>query len=574
MGMAASQARYLALVARKSNCEYEGQQINQARTVLSNQSASLFNQMLGLSVPVPPSTLDYTKQQYSFTDGVNESTIDSWQQLASPEDEYNYVVTHHYYADVYTGSQKQKNDPQVQFASGTPSSVEQIETALRLVTETKKEYEEAKAATSELKEKAATLTNYADTTSYTNITGNEYNVNQDTYIVKNNNSVQKTINGYPVYKTLDGTEYYLNTDQDKYYAMDGVNTPFEGDEATLIPSYDNASYYTGYSKLTQTQQELVRQQIEQLIQIGALDEDVTTDYANVYFNEADNTIAFKEDLRSLYGSTSTSTRTTLPVYQTTGDNSIEAIKAEYDAQIATLQAAQDTAMQAYNTAEQTYESLQRPTYLGNNELTLLTDLTADQAAELRQVVADMTEQGINASINNCFDADGNYLGGVYSFQLNGITYYTTFEDLYNSYQGGNGINNIDNQPKLAYYNASYVSTKIEQTEKALLETDGNGRFTSVRFEDDTITYTLNVETVTDDVAYQDAMNQYNYENAIYDKMVQDINAKTSLIQQEDQQLELRLKQLDTEQNALSTEIDAVSKVVKDNIEDSFKTFGG
>ena len=64
------------------------------------------------------------------------------------------------------------------------------------------------------------------------------------------------------------------------------------------------------------------------------------------------------------------------------------------------------------------------------------------------------------------------------------------------------------------------------------------------------------------------------ENAQYDKMVQDINVKTSLIQQEDQQLELRLKQLDTEQNALSTEIDAVSKVVKDNIEDSFKTFGG
>ena len=34
------------------------------------------------------------------------------------------------------------------------------------------------------------------------------------------------------------------------------------------------------------------------------------------------------------------------------------------------------------------------------------------------------------------------------------------------------------------------------------------------------------------------------------KSVQDINVKTSLIQQEDQQLELRLKQLDTEQNAL------------------------
>ena len=39
MGMAASQARYLALTARKTNVEYEGQQINQERTALANQSA-------------------------------------------------------------------------------------------------------------------------------------------------------------------------------------------------------------------------------------------------------------------------------------------------------------------------------------------------------------------------------------------------------------------------------------------------------------------------------------------------------------------------------------------------------
>ena len=32
MGMAASQARFLSLTARKTNVEYEGQQINQQRT--------------------------------------------------------------------------------------------------------------------------------------------------------------------------------------------------------------------------------------------------------------------------------------------------------------------------------------------------------------------------------------------------------------------------------------------------------------------------------------------------------------------------------------------------------------
>ena len=46
MGMAASQARYLGLSARKTNVEYEGQQVNQARTALANQSANLFNQLL------------------------------------------------------------------------------------------------------------------------------------------------------------------------------------------------------------------------------------------------------------------------------------------------------------------------------------------------------------------------------------------------------------------------------------------------------------------------------------------------------------------------------------------------
>lgn len=55
MGMAASQARFLGLTARKTNVEYEGQQVNQQRTTLSNQSANYYNDLLGMSVPVPAS---------------------------------------------------------------------------------------------------------------------------------------------------------------------------------------------------------------------------------------------------------------------------------------------------------------------------------------------------------------------------------------------------------------------------------------------------------------------------------------------------------------------------------------
>ena len=75
MGMAASQARFLGLTARKTNTEYEGQQINQQRTTLGNQSANYYNQLLGMTVPVPPSIADYTKTTYTFQDGSLSNSI-------------------------------------------------------------------------------------------------------------------------------------------------------------------------------------------------------------------------------------------------------------------------------------------------------------------------------------------------------------------------------------------------------------------------------------------------------------------------------------------------------------------
>ena len=75
MGMAASQARFLGLTARKTNVEYEGQQINQQRTALSNQSANYYNDLLGMSVPVPPSVDSYTQTVYTFEDGALTNEI-------------------------------------------------------------------------------------------------------------------------------------------------------------------------------------------------------------------------------------------------------------------------------------------------------------------------------------------------------------------------------------------------------------------------------------------------------------------------------------------------------------------
>ena len=208
----------------------------------------------------------------------------------------------------------------------------------------------------------------------------------------------------------------------------------------------------------------------------------------------------------------------------------------------------------------------------------------DVKTEILQIIKDMRgENGHAVSAANfekCFDETGQYLGGIYSFKMNGVVYYTTLDDLEASAQSAyaeNSLadNSIDMQTtKLPYYKATYLKTKIEETLKALLETDGSGRFSSVKFEDDSIVYTLNTEAITDEDAYQNAMNQYYYNQEVYDKAIADINAKTEIIQAQDRTLELRLKQLDTEQNALQTEMEAVKKVVSKNVETTFKTFSG
>ncbi|MEE3350467.1 MAG: hypothetical protein VZR09_10565 [Candidatus Gastranaerophilaceae bacterium] len=75
MGMSASQARFLSLTARKNNVEFEGQQINQQRTTLSNESASYYSELCNMEVPTPPSIDDYTKVSYTFNDGAMTNTL-------------------------------------------------------------------------------------------------------------------------------------------------------------------------------------------------------------------------------------------------------------------------------------------------------------------------------------------------------------------------------------------------------------------------------------------------------------------------------------------------------------------
>lgn len=54
---------------------------------------------------------------------------------------------------------------------------------------------------------------------------------------------------------------------------------------------------------------------------------------------------------------------------------------------------------------------------------------------------------------------------------------------------------------------------------------------------------------------------------------QQLQARVAAIQAIDKSLELQLRRVDTQRDAVQTEIDAVRKVIGKNIESTFKTFG-
>ena len=351
MGMAASQARFLGLTARKTNTEYEGQQINQQRTTLSNQSANYYNQLLGMTVPTPPSTADFTKTVYTFNDGALTNSITS---LIAQADG-NYLISYNRtYTDDYAA------------VSATPTVI------------------------------------FHDKDSDT------YTVGGDTLRLAGSTA------GYDV-----DNDPYLSTLTDKQ--LEALMKEEELYLEKINKKYDNGEpeeYYVRYQKNTST---------------GMW---VPVFYKKTTVEEYDET---NNPTGSIY-SEEGSSQSSIPAY-TIGTDSI--------------------------------------------------------TEEIKGVTARMEQ-----------DTTGRYI----AITLN-------------------------------------PGTK------------------------DAVTYTLDATTLTDQDKYDDAMNQYEYDKYLYDQSVQEINAKIEIIQAEDKNLELRLKQLDTEQAAIQTEMDAVSKVIEKNTESTFKTFG-
>lgn len=603
MGMAASQARYLALTARKTNTEYEGQQINQARTALANQSANLFNRLLNLKVPDPPKTSDYTKIQYSYSDGDNASVIDEWHQLSGVNPDYNYIVKSHYFASMYTGAMRQLTDPQVQVGgNGALSnswrdnwSTIALNKGLLDAADGEQQAEYNSFQQTKAEEEIHILN--TQTAAYINNSDKALADSAiDKYEAMNNGSFytytltdQETGNAYTVRCYNDPDNAPAGETADIRRLLQGVRDMLD----TNLVDYDTLNQYivgSGGNILINDDN------VDQITNWTVPYSEIQKEILNVFGLETDGAepttsrIVRMEDIYNIGADADPDTGITTDKYQLRGtllDNGIAEESLNYFATdvrnhkdiITTAEGRYTAKYNIYKNLLDNYNNnVTKPTYVGNSELTpiLKEELTEEQKTELLQVVKDMKAENIDTDILECFDDAGEYWGGIYSFKMNGTTYYTTQKSLeaayYHSYPGNHSNNIIDGQYKMPYYNASYVDKRIEQEAKALLETDGNGRFKTVKFDNNSIVYSLNTETVTDEIAYQDAMSKYTYQKEKYEKTIADINAKTSIIQKEDRTLELRLKQLDTEQNALKTEMDAVKKVIKDNVDHTFKTF--
>lgn len=341
MGMAASQARYLEITARKTNVEYEGQQINQQRTALANESSGMFAQLMALQVPVPPSTSDYTTSTYSFNNGANDNVVDSINPLTG-DPNYNSNVTYHYTQSVYKG-------------------IGQLRTDLGVM----------------------------------------------------------------------GT----GTTADPYWLTNGTTTK--------------------QTKLSQC----------------------------------------------------------------------AATDTNYDAEKAAL--------------EQICKN--------NPTSTLIAAL------------------GYNSTTGTI---DPTRIGNAYTYSnVSGTTYYYSATDLAAS------TSTTGNAVALTGYYTGNIDQKISNTEKAYVTYASSGRASTIQLSSTAgTTFDMTSVTTTDETAYNNAMNEYEYQQQNYQQEVTAINAKTCIIQQQDKTLELQLKQLDTEQQALSTEMDSVKKVIDKNIEQTFKTF--
>ena len=470
MGMAASQARFLGLTARMNNIEFEGQQINQQRTALSNKSASYYSDLLGMAVPTAPSVEEYTKTVYTFDDGALTNSITSL--IADNENPGTYKVS---YIKRWTDD--------FSIVSATPSIVTQV--------------------------------------------GNNYNIGATTLRTLGTIDTTQTV-GDSI--RINGTSYPVINDNGRYY-YNGTEKVLKMVDCTA-DEINNFEYYLFNSTFTSAEQ-------------------IYSNGAGGYTDENGNPKTVDENFLVIC----------LYEEKGTADESVTLVQKNGS----TYQ--KETYVDEPREIELTPAQLASITKYGAvGDDPYLSSLSGDQLGKLIE-----EEQAYLELLRQTYGDDANFFVRYIQNTTTG-EYEPVF---YNQDDVASAIydernNSLSFIPALTIGSSERVE-EIKSVGGCQLEQDSTGRYINISI--DGKKYALTTNTITDQDAYEDAMNQYEYDKALYDKSIDDINAKIAIIQAEDKDLELRLKQLDTEHNAVSNEKDAVEKVIQKAVEGGFKTFG-
>ncbi len=520
MGMSASQARFLCLTARKNNVEFEGQQINQQRTTLSNESATYYSELCNMEVPTPPSIDDYTKVSYTFNDGAMTNTIIS--MLAKGNNEYSISYLEQWQDDysIVTAASSlvaRSGDATSGFKYSIGNSFIRplMEIAMNTVYE---EFFNGK------------LVKYDDEGAYideivNNTNGDNTNPETENTSDNDNNKIDANNSGeYQFFhKGADGNaegEGLVLIDG-KYYFFSDLDV----DGKTLLPN-------------NRGEQPAPTDMSEYVVTNGELDENGKIIYYD-YSEYEEQIVKNAQDEDS----------------QESGDNTTPAT----------------TTGKHHLTPEEIEQIEKRERKVPDR--TVITDpyllsLSDEQLEDLLE-----TEKYYNLMLKEKFGDDTewqvryikNTTSGIY------VPYFYKTQEL----EDGEKYNDKNLASISCFSLGSTTKTKEILNAKGLIEKDASGRYVAITLFDkdgNPTTYGLTTTTSTDEEAYNDAMNKYHFKQHEYDHKVQEINSKLEIIQTQDKQLELKLKQLDTEENAIQTEMDAVKKVISKNVESSFKTF--
>ena len=604
MGMAASSLRFAQLTARKNQVEFEGQQINQQRLTLSQKSSAIYNDMLTKQVPTAPDPSAFTKIVYKFNSGRGTSSILNLARKTSGA--YNYNVT--YKRPKTTTTLSRSSFTNVGFAKtigvtggkaseanyyARTANINGVARTLTLVGSPEK-----MAANLEKKEILKTM---RDIEAQINSLQNKKGVlsTQDQQNIKSALKLDLT--------TVGGQEPARTAIEKAMFGKEGQAG------LTTTGVFPTANDLSGTDRDASNAEKQAAYDIANLLGVGTK---TTTGFATEFtkatlynvFNGIMTSEA-QDNLKAMFGTKSGSTWTLDSKFGEKDDTTNKLSAADVQALFSGFNKLQMADLQNYLVGKaegtdyspataQNYENYEIYTNYGQAANSLYemasgraadSTVTSDQMINVLQELLSAVSGGKYTSSSAYKQAEVIPASAAYSSSAStpGIVNVGPNEALY-QYEDDNGnpcfmFVNLDNitddgsstyadsvsvyENALNYLDGEY---ETEQQDANVIMSD-DGQVSKITFADGTVV-TPEVVTEMDSDAYDQAMVEYEYKKQVYDKEMNDANAKVKIIQAQDQKLEVRLKQLDTEQKALQTEIDAVKSLRDKSIESAFKTF--